>query len=221
MKKSIILLSGGLDSATALFYALGRGFKAACLIFDYGQRHRREIVQAKTIARHAGCDFRVVKISFPWQGSSLLDKKLALPRHRDLNVKEIPSTYVPARNIIFLSFAASYAEAVGAESVFIGANALDYSGYPDCRPEFLAAFEEVLRRGLKTGVEGKRIKIKTPLLRKTKAEIIRLGLSLKVPYQLTWSCYGGGKRPCGSCDSCLLRKKGFAEAGIRDPLSGK
>ena len=218
MRKAIVLLSGGLDSATTLYSALSKAFKVSCLIFDYAQRHRKEINQAKTIARGAGCDFQVIKIALPWQGSSLLNKKIPLPRQRQLPYKEIPSTYVPARNIIFLSFAASYAEALGAATIFIGANAIDYSGYPDCRPEFFAAFADVLRRGLKTGVEGQRIEIQTPLIRKTKAQIIQLGLKLKVPYHLTWSCYGGGKRPCGSCDSCLLRAKGFEEVGIPDPL---
>jgi len=130
---------------------------------------------------------------------------------------EIPVTYVPARNIIFLSFAASCAEAIGARSVFIGANALDYSGYPDCRPEFFDAYQNVLNKGLKAGVEGKKIKIHTPLLRKTKAQIIRLGKQLNVPYEVTWSCYKGGKKPCGVCDSCMLRAKGFKEAGLADP----
>lgn len=218
MNKAVILLSGGLDSATTLFDALKKGYRSFCLIFDYGQRHRREIIQAREIARFAGCSFQIVKISFPWKGSSLLNKKIALPKNRDLSIKEIPSTYVPARNIIFLSFAVSYAEAIGARKVFIGANSIDYSGYPDCRPEFYKAFTQVLKTGLKSGTEGRNIKIETPLIRKTKAQIIRLGLKLKVPYHLTWSCYSGGKRPCGSCDSCVLRQKGFSEIGQRDPL---
>jgi 7-cyano-7-deazaguanine synthase len=215
--KAVVLLSGGLDSATTLFFAKAKGYDAHCLIFDYGQRHRKEIKQAKEIARAAGCDYRLVKIVLPWQGSALLDKKIPLPTHRDIVPDEIPATYVPARNIIFLSFAASYAEAIAGRAIFIGANAVDYSGYPDCRPEFLASYEEMLRRGLKTGVERKPVKVVAPLIAKTKADIIRLAVRLNVPLALTWSCYRGGQRPCGVCDSCLLRQKGFAEVGIVDP----
>ncbi len=218
MKKAIVLLSGGLDSTTTLFYAVNNGFKCACIIFDYGQRHRKEISYAQKIARRAGCDYTLVKISMPWKGSALLDRRIHLPKNRALNTTEIPVTYVPARNIVFLSFAASYAEAIGARTIFIGANAIDYSGYPDCRPEFLKAYEVVLKKGLKSGVEGKPIRIQAPLIRKTKAQIITLGLKLKVPYALTWSCYGGGKKPCGSCDSCRLRQKGFETLDVKDPL---
>ena len=221
MKSAIVLLSGGLDSTTLLFYVRKQRFKTYCLIFDYGQRHKKEIKQAMKIARHAGCSYEVVKISLPWQGSSLLNARMALPKGRSLKeigTDKIPSTYVPARNIIFLSFAVSYAEAIRAEAVFIGANAIDYSGYPDCRPEFYSAYREVIRRGSKSGVEGKEIEILTPLIHKTKAEIIQLGLSLKVPYRLTWSCYQGGAKPCGLCDSCLLRQKGFNEVKQEDPL---
>ena len=221
MNKAVILLSGGLDSATTLFDALKKGYRCSCLVFDYGQRHRKEIRQAQKIAEFARCESTVAKISFPWKGSSLLNKKIALPKNRDLSVKEIPSTYVPARNIIFLSFAVSYAEAISAQKVFIGANSIDYSGYPDCRPEFYKAFTQVLKTGLKSGTEGRAIKIETPLIHKTKAQIIKLGLKLNVPYHLTWSCYSGGKKPCGSCDSCLLREKGFKEIGHRDPLCGE
>ncbi len=212
MSRAVILLSGGLDSTTLLFYARQQGYKAHALIFDYGQRHKKEIGRARKIARYARCPYEIVKISLPWQGSSLLDKKMDLPRGRSLKemaTAGIPSTYVPARNIIFLSFAVSFAEAIKARAVFIGANAIDYSGYPDCRPEFYDAYREVIRRGSKAGVEGKEIEILTPLIHKSKVEIIQLGLSLKVPYHLTWSCYQGGKKPCGRCDSCLLRKKGF------------
>ncbi len=218
MKAAIILLSGGLDSATALYYAKAQGYKTHALIFDYGQRHKKEIIQAKKIAQRAGCDTRVVKISLPWQGSSLLDKKMRLPQNRRIIPPEIPSTYVPARNIIFLSFAASYAEVAGAQAIFIGANAIDYSGYPDCRPDFFEAFQKVIRQGMKAGVEGRKIKIMAPLLHKTKAQIIRMGLKLKVPYELTWSCYQGGAKPCGKCDSCVLREKGFQEV-LKGPKS--
>ncbi len=218
MKQAIVLLSGGLDSATTLFFAKKKGYEISCLIFDYGQRHCKEIFCAQKVARSADCDFKVVKIVLPWKGSSLLDKKLSLPKNRKVDVKEIPSTYVPARNIIFLSYAASFAESLGAGVIFIGANAIDYSGYPDCRPEFFKAYREVLRRGVKTGVEGRPIQIKTPLIKFTKAQIVKLGLRLKVPYHLTWSCYAGGKRPCGACDSCILRRRGFDEIGAIDPV---
>ena len=211
------MLSGGLDSATTLYVARQQGYQPCCLLFDYGQRHRKEILQAIKVARYAKSPFTLVKISLPWKGSALLDKKISLPKNRTAIPAQIPSTYVPARNIIFLSFAASYAEAIGARAIFIGANSVDYSGYPDCRPEFYSAYQQALARGLKTGVEGKTIKIFTPLIRKTKAQIIQLGLKLGVPYHLTWSCYSGGKRPCGKCDSCILRTKGFAATGAPDP----
>ena len=211
MNSAIILLSGGLDSATLLFLAKAKGFKTYALIFDYGQRHRKEILRAKKLAQLSGSESRVVKISLPWAGSALLDKKMRLPQNRKIIPREIPATYVPARNIIFLSLAASYAEVVGARAIFIGANAIDYSGYPDCRPAFFKAYQKVMHKGMKAGVEGKTIKIFAPLLYKTKEQIIRLGLKLKVPYELTWSCYAGGARPCGKCDSCLLREKGFEQ----------
>lgn len=220
-KRAIVLLSGGLDSTTALFFARAQGYKTFALIFDYGQRHRKEIGVAQRIARKAGCTYMVLKINFPWKGSALLDKNIRLPQGRNLGKilkDKIPVTYVPARNIIFLSFAASYAEAVGAQAIFIGANVRDYSGYPDCRPEFFKAFRRVLAKGMKVGVEGRTIEIKTPLIHKDKAQIIKLGLSLKVPYGMTWSCYRGGKTPCGRCDSCILRKKGFDQLGVKDPL---
>ncbi len=220
-----MLLSGGLDSSTTLYYAKAKGFAPRCLIFDYGQRHRVELKRAVGIARQAGCPYRIVTIRLPWGASALLDKRIGLPQRKTIDPREIPVTYVPARNIIFLSFAASFAEAVGARAVFIGANAVDYSGYPDCRPEFFRAFQRALDRGLKSGlpagragVRKKAIKIYAPLLRKTKAQIIRLGRKLRVPYERTWSCYRGGRRPCGACDSCLLRRRGFELAGVKDPL---
>jgi 7-cyano-7-deazaguanine synthase len=214
MNKTVVLLSGGLDSATTLFYAKSKGYACHCLIFDYGQRHKKEIISAKTVARAAGCPFEVVQIGLPWKGSALLDTKVNVPKHRKLDAKDIPVTYVPARNIIFLSFAASYAEAIGAKVIFIGANAVDYSGYPDCRPDFFKAYAQVLAKGLKTGVEGKGIKVQTPLIRLAKAEIVRLAIKLGVPVDKTWSCYQGGAKPCGVCDSCRLRDKGFQEAKI-------
>ena len=216
MKKAIVLLSGGLDSATTLYYAKDKGYKTFCLIFDYGQRHSKEIKKAVALAEYSKSEYKKVKISLPWQGSALLDKSIDLPQNRDIFSDEIPITYVPARNIIFLSFAASYAEVVDAKAVFIGANVVDYSGYPDCRPEFYKAYQEVLKQGLKAGVEGKPIKIYTPLIKKTKAQIIKMGCKLKVPYHLTWSCYKGSKNPCGTCDSCIIRAKGFSVAGEID-----
>lgn len=218
MRSAIVLLSGGLDSATTLFYALKQGYQVHALIFDYGQRHDKEIKCAVAVTKAARCPYEVVKISLPWKGSALLDKNMKVPHQRKLDAKDIPNTYVPARNIIFLSFAASYAEAVGAQKIFIGANAIDYSGYPDCRPDFFVAYSKVLEKGLKTGVEGHKIKVETPLIRLSKTAIIRLGIKLKVPYGLTWSCYEGGRRPCGECDSCRLRAKGFMDAGLKDPL---
>jgi len=217
MKKAVVLLSGGLDSATVLYYARRRGYRTYCLIFDYGQRHRKEIRRAVRLAVRSRSPYRTVRFSLPWGGSALLNKRTKLPQNRAIIQTVIPSTYVPARNIIFLSFAASYAEAIGANAVFIGANAIDYSGYPDCRPEFYQALQKTFQKGLKTGSEGKAIKVHAPFIRKTKGQIIKTGLALKVPYNLTWSCYQGGRKPCGKCDSCLLRRKGFAEAGATDP----
>ncbi|MCX5715504.1 MAG: 7-cyano-7-deazaguanine synthase QueC [Candidatus Omnitrophica bacterium] len=212
--QAVVLLSGGLDSSTTLYYARSKGYKCYCLIFDYGQRHSREIRSAKKIAAGAKCPYKVLKIKFPWKGSALLDRKIKI-RSCGLGTKGIPATYVPARNIIFLSFAISYAETLAAKKIFIGANAVDYSGYPDCRPEFLAAFRKVIQTGTKTGPG---INVEAPLMRKSKKEIAFLAQRLKVPLQLTWSCYKGGSRPCGLCDSCVLRAKGFREAGIKDPL---
>ena len=216
-KKAIILLSGGLDSATILYEAKKKGFKPYCLIFAYGQRHKKEINQAKKLAQAMRVSYEVVKIQMPWLGSSLLDKSMKIPTHTVIHTNEIPSTYVPARNIIFLSFAAAYAEAIDAEALFIGANAIDYSGYPDCRPDFFDAFKQVMKKGLRTGVKGKSLKIYAPLLKKTKAQIIKMGMQLNVPYALTWSCYQGERKPCGVCDSCILRAKGFRDAGYTDP----
>jgi len=222
-KKAVVLLSGGLDSATTLYFAKTKGFQCYCLIFDYGQRHKKEIASAKKIAQRAGCAWQIIKLSLPWKGSSLLDKKLKIPEFSNstnsINLSNsIPLTYVPARNIIFLSFALSCAEAIKASSIFIGANAIDYSGYPDCRPEFYRAFIRAVNLGTKAGVEGRGFSIFTPLIKMTKAGIIKLGTRLKVPYELTWSCYQGGRKPCGKCDSCNFRARGFQEAGYRDPL---
>ena len=212
--KAVVLLSGGLDSSTVLYYAKAKGYETHCLIFDYGQRHRKEILAAKRIAALSKSLFHVVKIGLPWKGSALLDNKINLPKGGKLDANNIPATYVPARNIIFLSFAASFAEAIAAKHIFIGANAVDYSGYPDCRPKFIKSFQSMLAQGLKTGVQGKMIKVETPLIHLSKARIIQLAAKLNVPLQMTWSCYQGGKKPCGVCDSCRLREQGFIDAGI-------
>jgi len=205
-KKCVVLLSGGIDSSTTLFYAKSRGFSCKALIFDYGQRHKREIHSAIAIAKAANVPYRIIKIKLPWKGSSLIDSSSKIPVTRSGHIgKGIPSTYVPGRNTIFISFAISYAEAIGAEAVFIGANAIDYSGYPDCRPSYYKAFNKVIKEGTK----AKNITIKTPLIKTKKSDIIKLGLKLGVPYNLTWSCYKGGSRPCGVCDSCIIRQKGF------------
>ena len=212
-RRAVVLLSGGLDSATTLYVAKEQGFKCSCLIFDYGQRHKKEIESAKIIAGLANSPYRVLKINFPWKGSSLLDKNKKIVHSKG---SAIPDTYVPGRNIIFLSFALSFAEAIGASAIFIGAHAQDYSGYPDCRPEFFQAFKKVISSGTKAGVEKRSIEIKIPLINKTKAAIIKLGERLGVPFNSTWSCYKGGSKPCGKCDSCYYRAKGFKEAGLED-----
>ena len=221
--KAVVLLSGGLDSAVTLFFAKSKGYECHCLNFDYGQRHGIEMRMAKRLSRFAGAELKTVKLSLPWGGSSLLDKNIALPSGRRPNVIKrsgIPSTYVPARNTIFLSMAASYAEAIGADVIFIGAHSEDSSGYPDCRKEYLKAFDRVIKIGTKRGLEG-RLKLEFPLIGMGKKDIIKLGDSLGVPFQYTSSCYRGAKKPCGRCDSCILREKGFREAALKDPLIGR
>lgn len=214
-KRCVVLLSGGLDSAVTLYQAKAMGYETYALTFDYGQRHKKEIAQAKEIAASSASKWQLVNISLPWKGSSLLDRKQPLPKNRKPG-RGIPSTYVPARNMIFLSFAASFAEAITAEAVFIGANQIDYSGYPDCRLGFLKLFEKTLKTGTKRGAEGKKIEVIAPLIRKNKAQIVQMARRLGVPIELTWSCYQGGSRPCGVCDSCLLREWGFNAANLRD-----
>lgn len=218
--KAIVLLSGGLDSTTALYVARRDGKEPVCLSIHYGQLHERELESAKKIASSLHLEHWIIPLSLPWGGSALTDSRLTLPKGRaEEEIKTgIPITYVPARNSIFLSLAASLAEVKGADSIYFGANALDYSGYPDCRPEFLEAFEEMIRRGTKAGTEGRRIRVVAPLLRLSKAEIVKLAHELGVPFEWTWSCYEGKDQPCGECDSCILRAKGFREAGIEDPL---
>ncbi len=215
MKKAIVLLSGGIDSATTLYLA-GKKFLPTALIFDYGQRHKKEIKSAKSIAKKAGCRYKILKLPFPAEGSVLLDKNRRVPKTRPLKEikKSVPSTYVPARNLVFLSVASSFAESVKAEAVFIGAHSQDYSGYPDCRGEFFDIFGKVIAAGTKY---GKRLKIYAPLLNKKKSEIIKTAVRLNVPLELTWSCYEGGPEPCGMCESCFFRKRAFKELDIEDP----
>jgi 7-cyano-7-deazaguanine synthase len=223
LPRAVVLVSGGLDSATALAEARQAGFECFALSFDYGQRHRTELEAAERVCGSLGVARHVVvPIDLRAIGGSALTDDLAVPKHRgDGDVAEgIPITYVPARNTVFLSIALGWAEVVGAFDLFIGVNAVDYSGYPDCRPEFIAAFEQLANLATKAGVEGSgRFRIRTPLVQMTKAEIIRRGMELGVDYALTQSCYDPDEegRPCGGCDSCRLRAKGFAEAGLADP----
>lgn len=245
-KKAVVLVSGGLDSTTCLAIAKKQGYELYALTLFYGQRHQVELKAARKVSKVYGVK-RHLELEVPltvFGGSALTDKKIKVPKHRSLRDmgKGIPPTYVPARNTVFLSLALAWAEAIGARDIFIGVNALDYSGYPDCRPEFIHAYEKLAKLATKKGVEGKwRLKIHTPLIRMSKAQIIRAGMKLDVNYALTHSCYDpepaaeatsrGARfgrthskrewvkpwRPCGRCDSCLLREKGFREAGLSDP----
>jgi 7-cyano-7-deazaguanine synthase len=218
MERAVVLLSGGLDSATCLAMAcLDREVHA--LTFDYGSRHSREIEAAKAIAARLGVkDHRVVKVSLDViGGSSLTDADIQIERG-GLAKNDIPTSYVPARNIIFLSLGVALAETVEAGEVYIGANVIDYSGYPDCRPEFIEAFQQAILKGTKTGIEGEGVIIIAPLLSLSKSQIIKKGLELGVPYELTWTCYAGREKACGKCDACAIRLRGFEGAGIPDPI---
>ena len=217
---SVVLLSGGMDSATCLALAARRDSNVHALTVLYGQRHSREVRSARALARrYRVARHTVVRLPLgPLLVSSLTDKRRSLPT-RAHPTRRIPSTYVPARNTILLSIALGYAESHHLGSIYLGANAIDYSGYPDCRPEYFRAFERLARLATKAGVErGERVRIETPLLRLSKAGIVRLGERLRVPWELTWSCYAGGATPCGTCDACRLRRKGFTEAGRVDPV---
>ncbi len=224
MKKAVVLLSGGLDSATTLALARSQGFACHALSFAYGQRHARELEAAKKVAASLGAvEHLILTLDLRSIGGSALTADIPVPKGRSQEEigRGIPVTYVPARNTIFLAHALGWAEVLGAEDLFFGANVYDSSGYPDCRPEYVEAFEKLANLATKAGVEGKsRFKIHTPLIRMTKAEIVTQGRALGVDFGLTWSCYEPSPdgRACGRCDSCLLRKKGFAEAGLRDPL---
>jgi len=221
--RSVVVLSGGLDSTVCMGVAARAGAELIALTFDYGQRHRVELDRAAAVATRFGADHLVVRLdASQWGGSALTDASIAVPDAADATSApdRIPVTYVPARNLIFLSVAMGVAEARDADDVYLGINALDYSGYPDCRPEFVASFAGTAALATKRGVEGRPILIRTPLVALTKAGIVALGLEVGAPIELTWSCYRGGARPCGTCDSCVLRAKGFAEAGIPDPALG-
>ena len=210
-QKAIILFSSGLDSTTVLYYALSKGYDCHCLIFDYGQKHSKEVNNAKKFAEDLHLKYHIVKTSIPWDTSSLINKNIKIPEHKLIKKGVVPSTYVPGRNTIFLSYAISYAETIKAKKIFLGINAVDFSSYPDCTPQYLKAMQQVMK-SLNNGV-----KICAPIEKYSKAQIIKLGTKLKVPYEKTWSCYNGKNKPCGKCDSCKLRAKGFKEAGIDDP----
>ncbi len=221
--RAVVLLSGGLDSSTLLAIVKSEGFDAYALSFRYGQRHGSEIEAAGRIAAALGAaDHTIVDIDLRKFGGSALTDAIPVPKGRgsDEISRDIPVTYVPARNTIFLSFALAWAEVLVSTDIFIGVNALDYSGYPDCRPEFIEAFEQMANLATKAGVEGRRLKVHAPLIRLSKAEIIKKGLKLGVDYSLTSTCYdpSAGGIACGNCDACLLRLKGFRELGIRDPV---
>ena len=220
--RAVVLLSGGLDSSTCLAVARAEGLEVHALSVDYGLRHKGELARARRVARALGAkDHRVVRVDLStFGGSALTDRAIAVPKGRApaRMTRDIPVTYVPARNTVLLALALAHAETIEAEQVFVGVNALDYSGYPDCRPEFLRAFEKLARVATKAGVSGRPLRIRAPLLRLTKAGIVRLGTRLGVPFGITLSCYDPVRgRACGRCDACVLRRKGFAEAGIPDP----
>ena len=219
--RAVVLLSGGLDSYTAAAMTKADGFSLCALTIQYGQRHARELDAARVVGRALGVERHLeLPIDLRSIGGSALTSDLSVPRDRDLASSDIPSTYVPARNTVFLSLALAWAEVLDARDIVIGVNALDYSGYPDCRPEFIAAFESLASLATRAGVEGGRFHVHTPLITMTKAAIIGRGLALGLDYGLTHSCYDPAPdgQPCGRCDSCALRAKGFAEAGVPDPL---
>jgi len=214
MAKAVCLISGGMDSAVAAAIAKSEGHKIYAITFNYGQRNKKEMEAAKEIAKWLNAHHKILDVNLRQIGGSALTDEIEVPEEAE----GIPPTYVPARNTIFLSFALAYAEVIDADYIFIGVNAVDYSGYPDCRPEYLEAFQKVADLALKRSVEGKPIKIKAPLLYLSKAEIVKKGHELGVPFEKTWSCYREGEKACGRCPSCKLRLKAFEEAGVRDPI---
>ncbi len=223
MKRAVVLLSGGIDSTTTLAIAIADSYEAYALSFDYGQRHQIEMEAARRVANSLGAkEHHVAKIDLRVFGGSALTDEIDVPKQRSQSeiARGIPVTYVPARNTIFLAYAVAWSEVIPADDIFLGVNAIDYSGYPDCRPEFIEAFETLANLGTKSGVEGRRFQIHTPLIKFSKAEIIREAIELGVDLSLTHSCYDPSPEglACGECDSCLLRLKGFREAGIKDPI---
>jgi 7-cyano-7-deazaguanine synthase len=219
-KKCIVLLSGGLDSTTCLAVAKAKSYECYTLAVDYGQRHRSELIAAQNVSNHfQATQHKVIKIDLRAIGGSALTADIDVPDHEDVNNEDIPITYVPARNTIFLSIALGYAETIGANDMFIGVNAVDYSGYPDCRPEFIQAYEDMANLATKAQVEGHKFSIHTPLIDLTKSEIIKLGHTVGVDYSITVSCYNANEQgeACGDCDSCYYRKLGFEQAQVSDP----
>ena len=215
---ALVVLSGGLDSTVCMGVARRDHGDVVAVSVDYGQRHRVELSHAAAVAVHYGAEHVIVPLDLSqWGGSALTDASVEVPDPGSAGSGGIPVTYVPARNLVFLSLAVGIAEVRELDAVYLGVNALDYSGYPDCRPEFVASFERTAALALKRGVEGRPVRIVTPLVELSKADIVRLGTELEAPLHLTWSCYRGEDRPCGRCDSCVLRAKGFAEAGVADP----
>ncbi|WP_202078359.1 7-cyano-7-deazaguanine synthase QueC [Caldalkalibacillus salinus] len=220
MKKAVVVLSGGLDSTTCMGIAHEQGYDLYPITFHYGQRHEREVQQAEQVASYYEVnDHRIVDVRFlnDIGGSALTDESIEVPAQGGDG--DIPTTYVPARNLIFLSLATAYAEVIGAEKIYIGVSAVDYSGYPDCRPEFINSMSNTIRLATKAGATGQHLSIETPLIHMTKAETVETGIRLNVPYHLTTSCYKGEEIACGECDSCRLRLKGFEEAGFTDPIA--
>lgn len=221
MEKAVVLTSGGLDSTTVLALSKSKGFKIYALTFDYGQRHKQELSSARKVAKYFGViEHKIIKINLRCFGGSALTDDIKVPQGGKIKRKNIPITYVPARNTIFLSYALAWAEVLKSHDIFIGVNAVDYSGYPDCRSEYIKAYQKMADLATKASVEGETIKIHTPLINMSKAEIIKKGIKLGVDYSITHSCYNPARNgvACGKCDSCLLRQKGFKEAGIRDSI---
>jgi len=222
-KKAVVLLSGGLDSSTCLYKAIEDEYVTYALCFDYGQRHIKEVESSIRIAEKAGAIFKKIRIDLRQIGGSALTDNTEVPMGREMKeiVNDIPPTYVPARNTIFLSIALGFAEVVGADAIYIGANVIDNPGYPDTTPRYIEAYQNLINVAIKKTVEGGRIEIRTPLIRMSKKEIVQEAVRLKVPLELTWSCYQGGDEPCGECDACRLRAKGFEEAGLVDTSYAK